>query len=380
MSTDFIKYISKYLQHNFRNDTYCVNYLCGLGNIDMKIVRNLIHLIALNLYFEAIAKEIQLAVTKYDFDFGEYMDFIFKNNESILEYTNEKTLCKNDATVKLIVGLILDYCMHSCLKCLSEEHTQPIFKIHFDCDKIVIAYNYCESNDGCMRYLPIQKINENMCRTNYLSSLWPAELSFFSLIHYLSVEYNGPKIRLKNDLNNNVVTFLMNSSLIIDFVGSFDIMNVSNGMVKRCHAISLQQQETKLYQDEKSTSPLILLVDDNPIILQILKGTLKKKLHHEIRAMQNAIDAYNFILIHMKDIACILLDIEMPVLNGIELLRSLRELKIRLKNLEIKFPNVIIVSGNDDKKDYCLNELKCFDYLLKPVDCALLTSTVERAI
>ncbi len=379
MSTDLIKYISKYLQHNFRNDTYCVNYLCSLGTIDIKIVRNLIHLITLNLYFEAMAKEIQISVTKYDFDFGDYIDFIFKNNESILEYTNEKVICKNNATVKLIVGLILDYCMHSCLKCLSEEHSKPIFKIHFDHNIIVVAYNYCESNDGCMRYLPIQKINENMCRTNYLSSLWPAELSFFSLIHYLSVVYNGPKIRMKNDLNNNVVTFLINLSSTTDLVYSFTTMNISNGMAKRYHPIPLQQETNQ----EKSTSvsaPLILLVDDNPIILQILQGTLKKKFQHEIRAMNNAVDAYNFILIHMKDIACILLDIEMPVLNGIELLRSLRELKIRLKNLEVKFPNVIIVSGNDDKKDYCLNELKCFDYLLKPIDCGLLTSTVERAI
>ncbi|MDD2251213.1 MAG: two-component regulator propeller domain-containing protein, partial [Candidatus Cloacimonetes bacterium] len=75
-------------------------------------------------------------------------------------------------------------------------------------------------------------------------------------------------------------------------------------------------------EDEKSDpdKPLILLVDDNPEILVMLKELIQKD--YNIIFAENGLEAYNKILFHKPDL--IVSDIMMPEMDGIELCRLIR--------------------------------------------------------
>ena len=80
----------------------------------------------------------------------------------------------------------------------------------------------------------------------------------------------------------------------------------------------------------------------------------------------NAIDAYNFL--HEQEVDIILLDIEMPGMNGLEL----------AKNLGKKRPLIIFTTS---KTDYAAEafELNVADYLVKPVTPARFVQAIDKA-
>ena len=101
-----------------------------------------------------------------------------------------------------------------------------------------------------------------------------------------------------------------------------------------------------------------LVVENSKVHCKIIAGMVKN--HNDLNlvaACSNAIDANRIIKNHNIDL--ILLDIEMPFINGFDLLEALDQ-KIQ----------VIIISGNSN------NALKAFDYgvrdfLLKPLNSVL---------
>jgi len=96
-----------------------------------------------------------------------------------------------------------------------------------------------------------------------------------------------------------------------------------------------------------------LIVDDEPIARQILEKYIGELPNLELSgSCKNAIEAMNFLQINEVDI--LFLDINMPKLSGLNLIRS-------LKNT----PNVIITTAYSE---YALEgfELAVVDYLLKP--------------
>jgi DNA-binding LytR/AlgR family response regulator len=96
-----------------------------------------------------------------------------------------------------------------------------------------------------------------------------------------------------------------------------------------------------------------LIVEDEPIAQHILKSYLDKIDFAEVVAqMNNAIEAFNFLQHHVINI--LFLDIKMPQMTGIELLKALNHK-----------PKVIITSAY---RDYALDafDLDVVDYLLKP--------------
>jgi signal transduction histidine kinase/CheY-like chemotaxis protein/ligand-binding sensor domain-containing protein/AraC-like DNA-binding protein len=73
--------------------------------------------------------------------------------------------------------------------------------------------------------------------------------------------------------------------------------------------------------DISTAKPLIMLVDDDPEILTLLKDFLKAD--YEIIFAENGIEAYNKVLTEKPDL--IVLDVMMPEMDGIELCGKLRE-------------------------------------------------------
>jgi DNA-binding LytR/AlgR family response regulator len=109
-----------------------------------------------------------------------------------------------------------------------------------------------------------------------------------------------------------------------------------------------------------------IIIDDEPLSHNVLKSHLEHTpVIQLIASFFNARDAALYLETHTTDL--LLLDIQMPEINGLDLLRS----------LEIK-PVTIITTAF---RDYALEgfELGVIDYLLKPIELERFTSAIKRA-
>lgn len=96
-----------------------------------------------------------------------------------------------------------------------------------------------------------------------------------------------------------------------------------------------------------------LIVEDEPIAQEILKSYIDKTDFFEVTAqLNNALEAFSFL--QKNTVSLLFLDIKMPQMNGIELLKALS-----------KKPKVIITSAY---RDFAIDafDLDVVDYLLKP--------------
>jgi len=110
------------------------------------------------------------------------------------------------------------------------------------------------------------------------------------------------------------------------------------------------------------------VLDDEYPATTLLNSYIKK--HPALQLIGSTTNAVNALsILHEENIALLFLDIEMPQLNGIELLRS-----IEGKNIQ-----VIITTAF---KEYALDgyEYNVVDYLLKPVTYPLFERATERAL
>lgn len=105
---------------------------------------------------------------------------------------------------------------------------------------------------------------------------------------------------------------------------------------------------------------VILAVDDDMINLKLLKSMLMKNPDvKEVVEAKNGADAIGYIR-SRNDIDLILLDIIMPIMNGLEMLKVVRA----DENIE-QMP-IIILTTDETKKTEAL-ELGANDFLMKPI-------------
>ena len=113
----------------------------------------------------------------------------------------------------------------------------------------------------------------------------------------------------------------------------------------------------------------ILIVEDEPISLEMLSKTLKEDF--------NVLTANNgkkgFELYKKFNPHIIISDLNMPIMNGIELIQKIRELDQNSK--------IIITTFKDDVQTLLqATELKLFKYLIKPIDFTALKNIIEESI
>ncbi len=111
-----------------------------------------------------------------------------------------------------------------------------------------------------------------------------------------------------------------------------------------------------------------LIIDDEPPARSVIRKMLADDLEIEIVGeCSNGIEAIEEISKHSPDL--LFLDIQMPEMNGFELIESFDE---------GKFPTVIFVTAYDQ---YAVRafEVSAVDYLLKPFDHERLEKAVEKA-
>lgn len=114
----------------------------------------------------------------------------------------------------------------------------------------------------------------------------------------------------------------------------------------------------------------ILIVDDEPPVVQLLSDYLTGQ-GFEVSGAYSGVQTLARMSQAQPDV--VLLDVRMPELDGVEVLRRIRENYPRIP--------VLMVSGNDDvelaKETVALG---AFDYILKPVDFTYLLRAIDKML
>jgi len=107
-----------------------------------------------------------------------------------------------------------------------------------------------------------------------------------------------------------------------------------------------------------------MIVDDEPLAIDVIENYLQRLEATHITKCGNAVEAFQ--LLQKKAIDCIFLDIEMPLLSGLDLLKSLKEP-----------PAIIITTAY---RDYAVEgfELEVTDYLVKPISFPRFMKALEK--
>jgi CheY-like chemotaxis protein len=124
----------------------------------------------------------------------------------------------------------------------------------------------------------------------------------------------------------------------------------------------------------------ILVVDDNFENRMLLAEILREIAVCDFAATgKEAIEAYNMSIQRQEPYSLILLDIELPEVNGLEILHRIRESE---KSAGISLGDgvpIIIVTAYEKRFVEAFNK-GCDDYILKPIDTDVLLSKIAAIL
>lgn len=115
----------------------------------------------------------------------------------------------------------------------------------------------------------------------------------------------------------------------------------------------------------------ILIVDDEPVYLELLKGILDEEGYSETITEQNPKNVAK--ILQQKNVDVILIDNYMPQMKGMDLLEFVSQ----------NYPKipVIMVTGSDDVETAIkATKLGAYEYITKPPDTDRLLLTIKRAL
>ncbi len=117
----------------------------------------------------------------------------------------------------------------------------------------------------------------------------------------------------------------------------------------------------------------VLVIDDEPIILEALYNTLLRMEEHELFVWKASSAIEGIEIMRSNRIDILMTDVRMPGMSGLELVGLVRKQWERCK--------IIILSGYSDY-EYLQSALQqnVFDYLLKPIDEEVIVETLTRVI
>ena len=101
----------------------------------------------------------------------------------------------------------------------------------------------------------------------------------------------------------------------------------------------------------------VLIVDDDAVNREILGNILEK--NYEVLFAANGADALELIRKHQETLSLILLDLIMPVMDGIEVLKRVKE------DVDLAHIPVIVLTSDQESEVECLS-LGAIDFIPKP--------------
>lgn len=138
-------------------------------------------------------------------------------------------------------------------------------------------------------------------------------------------------------------------------------------------------------KDIHSQKPLVLLVDDDPMIRESLSEIISDSGRYSFLTATNGLEALAIMKQHRRwfglkkhKISCVLLDIKMPEMDGLEFLKRWR----KLERCELT-PVVLLSAYEDDEKWSNATHVSTgmvSSYLKKPVKTNVLLACLDRII
>ncbi len=116
----------------------------------------------------------------------------------------------------------------------------------------------------------------------------------------------------------------------------------------------------------------VLVAEDSSVIINLTKNVLMFE-HYVITAVKNGKQVLEKLA--NEDFDLILMDINMPIMDGIECTKAIRSLENKEK------ANIPIVAITGNYKNYTLDDFKkagLNDYIQKPLDYDYLLATVKK--
>ena len=128
-----------------------------------------------------------------------------------------------------------------------------------------------------------------------------------------------------------------------------------------------------LISEIRRSNVRLLLIEDNEVNQQVALGLLKK-LGYKADVTNNGAEAVNALM--TKDYELVFMDIQMPVMDGFEATRRIRNPQSGVRNSQVK---IIAMTANAMKGDReaCLNA-GMDDYISKPVTAQALNKVLQR--
>jgi CheY-like chemotaxis protein len=136
--------------------------------------------------------------------------------------------------------------------------------------------------------------------------------------------------------------------------------------------VAVQAPQTRA--DGASGAAHLLLVEDNPVNQRVVLAMLRKK-GYSIEVANNGQEALEILEQAEKSFDLVLMDVQMPVLDGLEATRAIRR-DGRWARLPIIAMTAHAMTGD---KERCL-KAGMTAYLSKPVQAATLISTIEKQL
>ena len=119
-----------------------------------------------------------------------------------------------------------------------------------------------------------------------------------------------------------------------------------------------------------ATAPLrCLVVDDDPLSVQIVLNCIANTPFLEAAgSCTSAVEAAELLRTQMPPIDVLFLDIEMPMMSGIDLLR-----------MQIELPQVVLITSSDNYAVQAF-EFAVADYLLKPLSYPRFLQAAQKVL
>ncbi len=115
---------------------------------------------------------------------------------------------------------------------------------------------------------------------------------------------------------------------------------------------------------------MILIVDDSDIGREVIKKSLMMNGYTELEEAENGAAGLEKAKAHQGNIKLYLLDINMPVMNGLELLEAIRA-------FDKSTPVVMLTTETDKAKMAKAKEMGATGWIIKPFDGEKLTNVIK---
>ena len=120
----------------------------------------------------------------------------------------------------------------------------------------------------------------------------------------------------------------------------------------------------------RESAPIILIADDDDSLRRVVEYRLREE-HYEVLTAADGISALDIFTTHEVD--CLITDLRMPGLSGLELLR-------RANAIKCETPVIVITAYGDVETAVEAMRSGAFDFITKPFNRDQISLTVEKAL